>query len=90
MLAVITILTLIGTVGLCFGSIELYEKNGKVGTILYALGYLLLCISFALAIPSIEENTVINFINNEITYDTVSLDKNGKLLEINIKTIKRE
>ena len=53
--------------------------------ILCIIGFLMGIGYFVCSIEEAKQNTAIEALNKTLQYDTLSLDKNGKLLEIKIK-----
>lgn len=71
-------------IGLAFDS-ELIEDIGKCSFLVSAIIIFLLQVTiYDTHVRKIKEETVIDYIEGTITYDTLSMDKNGKLLTIEL------
>lgn len=71
-------------IGLAFDS-ELIEDIGKCSFLASTiLIFLLQVITYDTHVRKIKEETVIDYVEGTITYDTLSMDKNGKLLTIEL------
>jgi hypothetical protein len=79
-----TVSVTLAFIGLSFDS-EFVEDLGKIlflaSTVLI---FLLQVITYDTHIRKIKEETVIDYVEGAITYDTLSMDKNGKLLTIEL------
>lgn len=80
---VILILALIGIVAIFFAGAFIDYNDGIVVPILLT-GAMLILIAFAIDEDCVKEKSIRKYVNNELTYDTVSIDKEGKLLEIKV------
>lgn len=81
------ILALIGVIAIFIAGIFLDYNDGFAVPILLT-GAMFILIAFAIDEDCVKEKSIRKYVNNELTYDTVSIDKKGKLLEI--KVIKNE
>lgn len=62
------------------------DDDNEGGTFLFALCGLIMFVMAGFEISDAAgEKTLTKYINGEVTYDTVAIDKDGKLLEIEIK-----
>lgn len=59
------------------------EKNSTT-YILLLCGIFCVMLSFSFFYNCAKEKIIREYLNNEITYDTLAIDKNGKILEIKI------
>lgn len=80
---VILILVLIGIVVVFFAGTFLDDNDGFVFFPLL-IGAIFILLAFAIDEECVKEKSIRKYVNNELTYDTVSIDKEGKLSEIKV------
>lgn len=80
---VILILALIGIVAIFIAGTFIDDNDGLVAFPLL-IGAMFILIAFAIDEDCVKEKSIRKYVNNELTYDTVSIDKEGKLLEIKV------
>lgn len=66
------------------------NNNNDISFFPFLIGTLLIGGAFEIACDKMEEVSIKRFVNNELKYDTVLIDKNGKLVEIKVTKNKEE
>lgn len=80
----LTLLITLGALSLFLSGV--LAENNTGGTFLFGLiGAILFVIAGFELSDAACERTLAKYVNGEVTYDTVAIDKDGKLLEIRIK-----